>query len=115
MTDTSHAVYLIGSNVNRFVSYNAKFYFDEITKRDKWEILPQLRQTRHSHASIMIGKNIITVGGETIGDHSVIEIWDFETEDVMTVDPSPVNPDSYKTKIYKGIAVFPVDAEFCKK
>ena len=115
MADTSHAVYLIGSEGLRYLtSNNAKFHFDQ-TRGDVWQPLPNLKNARHSHASIMIGKNIVNVGGKTLSDHSVIEIWDFETSEAMIVDPSPENPDSYKTKIYKGIAIFPVNSDFCKK
>ena len=115
MTETSHAVYLIGSEINSFRSINAKFHYDHYAKKDKWKELQNLKQGRHSHAAIMIGRNTIIVGGKTWSDHSDIEIWDFETDEAITVNPSPENLDSYKRKFYKGIAVFPVKSDFCKK
>ena len=116
MTDTSHAVYVIGSTKTVFPrSVNAKFYFDQSANQDTWKTLPNLKQARNSHGSIQIGKNTIIVGGQTQSDHSTIEIWDFETGEAVTIDLSPGIPDSPKTKFYMGIALFPVYADFCKK
>ena len=118
MTDTSHAVYVIGApRTSMIQSRNAKFYYDQIAKQDKWKILQDLEQPRISHASIMLGKNILVVGGKTrtARDHPLIESWNFEIGEAMLVDPSLQNPDSPKTKIYNGIAVFAVNGDFCKK
>ena len=119
MTDTPDAVYLIGGNDNTWGGWSqsivAQFHLDEFANRDKWRQLENLKQGRSSHGSIMIGKNAIIVGGQTSRDHSVIEIWEFGTGEAMKLDPSPDNPNSYKTKFFGGIAMFPVDADFCKK
>ena len=111
MSDTSNAVYLFGNHGRRNRSINAKFH------SDKWELLPTLKWARHSHASVTLGKNKIIVVGKAINNGSYVDIWDFETDKEKEVDPSPKKPDSYryKRKFYKGIALFPVTANFCKK
>ena len=121
MTDTPDAVYMTGGSmfvegdtVDGHSSIAAKFYFDQSAQQDKWKKLSNLKQGRQTHASIMTGKNIIFVGGKTDEKHSLIEVWDIESDkSVMKVDPSPEN--DYKTKFYRGIAIFPVNANFCKK
>ena len=119
MTDTPDAVYLIGGQDITWDGFDqgfaAQFHFDISVNQDKWRQLENLKQGRSSHGSIMTGKNTIIVGGQNSVDHSIIEIWDFETGETMKVDPSPDNPNSHKTKFYGGIAMFPVNADFCKK
>ena len=119
MTDTPDAVYLIGGQDITWDGFDqgfaAQFHFDISVNQDKWRQLENLKQARNSHGSIMTGKNAIIVGGHRYADHSFIEIWDFETGEAMKVDLSTNYLDSYKIKFYGGIAMFPVNADFCKK
>ena len=103
MTHTPTTVFVIGGIYTRKVV--AQF------SKNRWHRLPDLQQQRLNHGSIRMGSQAIVVGGFQSGvESSITELWNFETGRNEAIEPTLL-PSEYS----KGIALYVVDSEFCKK
>ena len=80
-THTSDAVFIIGG-------YNTGNIVAEF--RDyKWKHIADLKQARSRHSSIAFGSQTIIIGGEhSSGEDLSTEVWNFETGDSRSIQPT---------------------------
>ena len=99
--NTADAVYIIGGHVTGHIVAEFRDY--------QWKHVADLKQGRSRHGSIAFGDQTIIIGGhsDVRGDLST-ELWDFQTQNGRTIEPTLPVYGGYSN----GIGLYFVDANF---